>query len=312
MLAASFGYEQLYYMVLDEHECLRAILPLVVARDLSMKKVGVSLPFINYLDICSDGTVDETELIGLLEQIQQCHRLKYLQIRLRESNAPAVWQMQKDNYVFLLPTAGSLEEIMALSTSDNRNHTRKTLKKNYFSVSFDKAYLADFYKVYCTRMHELGSPSPKLSFFENFLAFCPEQTYLLTVLDQSNDKIVGGMILLADPERRILHYPYGSCLVRYNSKYINNFMYWEAVKLAKELEMEYLDLGRSPLDSGTYRYKKHWGALPQQLSYCLYSGGRQVALPDKENMSLFIKIWQILPAWVVNFVGRRIIKYVLP
>ena len=40
------------------------------------------------------------------------------------------------------------------------------------------------------------------------------------------------MLLLLSPGDGTLYYPYGSASVEYNRYYINNFMYWEAVRPA--------------------------------------------------------------------------------
>ena len=150
------------------------------------------------------------------------------------------------------------------------------------------------------------------SFFENFFNIFPDNVTLLTVWDEQTKSLVGGMLLVADFNRKILYYPYGSCLVEYNKHYVNNFMYWQAVQRGKFLKMDYLDLGRSPVDSGTYRYKKHWGAQPIQLHYINFAAGKSLHLPSKDNMGIFIRIWQKMPAIAVNFIGKNIIKYVLP
>lgn len=313
LLERTFSYDTIYYFLTNSQGSIVAILPFVLSRDLSVKKAAIALPFINYLDICHSDEVQITQVLPYLTHIQKIHRLDYLQIRTTKDIAFGDNFMDvSNNYVFYIPINIDDKDILALSTSDNRNHTRKVLKKNKFNVQFETEHLPEFYKVYRKRMHQLGSPCPDIIFFENFFNIFPDNVTLLTVWDEQTKSLVGGMLLVADFNRKILYYPYGSCLVEYNKHYVNNFMYWQAVQRGKFLKMDYLDLGRSPVDSGTYRYKKHWGAQPIQLHYINFAAGKSLHLPSKDNMGIFIRIWQKMPAIAVNFIGKNIIKYVLP
>lgn len=313
LLQENFGYQDCYHCLVDEHGAIQALLPLIAAPNILQAKVAVSLPFINYLDFCMRDSVAIGELFTCLEQLQNQYACKYLQIRLKDYEQPVSgWQQNTENSTFILSLVGSEQDVLALSSGSNRNHTRKVYKNDYFAVSFEQAKLPEFYKVYQKRMHELGSPAPALSFFESFFRYFPEQAQLLTVLDKTSGQVVGGMLLLASPTDQTLYYPYGANLVEYNNKYLNNFMYFEAVKLGQRLGLEFLDLGRSPQESGTYRFKKQWGAKPQPLNYLSYFGNNKAAVPNKENMALFIKLWQYLPRPIVNFLGARLIKNVLP
>ena len=47
VLLESFGYQCGYHAVVDRQDSICALLPLVIGRDLSLKRVGVSLPFVN-------------------------------------------------------------------------------------------------------------------------------------------------------------------------------------------------------------------------------------------------------------------------
>ena len=313
LLEENFGYTDLYHCLMDKSGDIRAILPMVSGKNILQAKVAVSLPFINYLDFCHDGSIRPADIFPYLEQLQIQNAAKYLQVRLKDYSQPVDgWQQNTENSTFLLPLSGSEQDVLALSSGSNRNHTRKVYKNNYFDVSFDQANLAEFYKVYQKRMHELGSPAPTLEFFQSFFRYFPDQAQLLTVLDRLKGSVVGGMLLIASSTDKTLYYPYGANLVEYNSKYLNNFMYFEAIKLGQRLGMEYLDLGRSPLDSGTYRFKKQWGATAHPLNYLSYFGKNTATVPDKDNMAVFINIWQRLPRPLVNYLGARLIKNVLP
>lgn len=312
VLLESFGYSCLYHLILDEQKNVCALLPLVSARNLGMKKVGVSLPFLNYLDICATTEEALNFAMASLAEVKKIYELDYLELRLKETVfKDEQGSVNLNNFSFLLPLEQNEEDVLKLSTGSNRNHVRKVYRKNYFTVSFDKNNLPDFYKVYVRRMKELGSPAPDIIFFEKFFTELKENVFLLTVLDNENQQVVGGMLLVKSMHDKILYYPYGANLVEYNNKYLNNFMYWEAVKLGIRLELDFIDLGRSPLGSGTYKYKEQWGAKPVQLNYVLL-GAAGHAPPNKDDLNFLVELWKKIPAVITNFVGKKIIKYVLP
>lgn len=315
ILTGAFGYQCAYHALVDELGSLQALLPLVIGRTLTGKRAGAALPFINHLDICArDDRAFQQGLTDLLA-LQKQYGLSYLELRFKDQRPPVIagTQVLKQHYTFELPLTGTEEQLLALSAGSNRNHVRKAYRNNWFQVSFDLQHLPAFYKVYCRRMHELGSPAPPRRFFELFFRHLPEQAHLLTVLDSDTAQVVGGMLLVVSPADGTLYYPYGANLIEYNHRYLNNFMYWEAVRFGMRQGLRRLDLGRSQLDSGTYRYKAQWGAAPKPLQYWLYDGGAGSASPpDKEKLHLLIELWKVMPQALADWAGPRLISHLLP
>jgi hypothetical protein len=318
ILADAFGYTPADHAIVDEAGRIAAIVPLVIGRNLRLRRAGVSLPFANHANLCATNTAACEAVLAALPGIAAAHRLAYLELRLtEEDDAPAPdapgWTVSRANYTFLLPLSGGEEAVLALFTSGNRNHIRKAAKKDLFAVSFDPGKLNGFYRVYRKRMKELGSPAPAIRFFESFFTRLPDHTTLLTVQDRASGAVVGGMLLLASPGDRTLYYPYGATLVEYNGRYLGNYMYWEAVKYAIAGGFDHLDLGRSPAGSGTYRFKEQWGARPVRLAYLTYSpSGSPAGPPDRGRLSPLVALWRAAPAFVTDFAGPRLIKYLLP
>lgn len=314
ILLDSFGYQCGYHVAVDGENRIVALLPMITGRNLSGKRVGVSLPFVNYLDICASSEEATDFMMQSLPAIQRNLSLSGIELRFKDQrvDSPA-WRSCRNNVTFVLPLLAEEEAILAQTSGSCRNHVRKTYKNDWFVASFDRSRLADFYKVYVRRMKQLGSPAPSLDFFAAFFRHLPENSFLLTVLDKATEQVVGGMLLLASPGNSTLYYPYGANLVEYNHRYLNNFMYWEAVRFGIRQGMKFLDLGRSPAESGTYQFKRQWGAQPVPLQY-LYSQGETGGSgpPDRERLRFFIDLWKNTPNFITEPVGRRLIRYVMP
>ncbi|MDF2670465.1 MAG: FemAB-related protein system-associated [Paenibacillus sp.] len=314
VLVDSFGYSSLYHAVVDTEDRICAIIPLIVGRNLGLRKVGVSLPFTNYMDLCAINEEVFQFAIESIQQIKNRSGLHYIELRLKDEslNSPE-WNLNDHNHTFVLALSEGEDKVLAMSSSSNRNHVRKVYKNDWFDVSFDPRHLDKFYQVYVRRMKQLGSPAQAISFFKRLFDYLPEHAFLLTVLDKQTGAVAGGMILLTNPSNSTVYYPYGANLSEYNNKYLNNFMYWEAVRFGIRNGYQYLDLGRSQTGSGTYKYKEQWGAKAEKLSYLVYSGGQQAAgAPDKQSLQLFIDLWKVIPSFITNPVGRILIKYLLP
>ena len=252
ILLDSFGYQCGYHAAVDGENRIAALLPMITGRNLSGKRVGVSLPFVNYLDLCVSSEEATAFVMQSLPAIQRGLSLNGIELRFKEQrfDDPA-WRVCRNNVTFVMPLLAEEEATLAQTSGSCRNHVRKTYKNDWFVASFDRSRLADFYKVYVRRIKQLGSPSPSLDFFAAFFRHLPENSFLLTVLDKATEQVVGGMLLLTSPGNSTLYYPYGANLVEYNHCYLNNFMYWEAVRYGIRQGLKFLDLGRSPAGSGT-------------------------------------------------------------
>src|SRR5258705_159171 len=86
----------------------------------------------------------------------------------------------------------------------------------------------------------------------------------------------------------------------------NMLLYWRAIQFASERGYRRLDFGRSTHDSGTYRFKLQWGAVPTR-QYWYYWLARPRSLPDPgpENprYSLALRLLRRLPLRGANALG---------
>lgn len=314
ILLESFPYQCGYQALVDDAGTICGLFPLVVGRDLKLQRCGVSLPFVNQVDICAETPQHIQETLAGIVQCRKTLGLSSLEIRLKQQDADrALWRANLEHFTFVLPLLADEEQTLAQASSGCRNHVRKTYKNNWFAVSFEQANLAEFYEVYVRRMKQLGSPAPGLDFFQRFFLHLPESAKLLTVLDQLTGRVIGGMLLLKSPGDQTLYYPYGANLVEYNHQYLNNFMYWEAAKFGIRCGLTALDLGRSQSDSGTYRYKSQWGARPVQLRYLRFGTvAGDGAANARANFRYAIALWKRLPRWLTDPLGKQLIPYLLP
>ncbi|HWR28608.1 MAG TPA: hypothetical protein VN631_02140, partial [Negativicutes bacterium] len=62
-----------------------------------------------------------------------------------------------------------------------------------------------------------------------------------------------------------------------------------------------------------YTYKMQWGAKPEQLRYLFYGkGDGQAGPPDRERLHGLIELWKIMPDFITEPIGKKMIRYVMP
>ena len=72
-----------------------------------------------------------------------------------------------------------------------------------------------------------------------------------------------------------------------------------------------VDFGRCTVDSGTFRFKRQWGAEQTQLywHYWLRDGQDVPQLnPDNPKYRLLVKLWQRQPLALANLIGPHIVR----
>lgn len=316
VLESSFGYQAPYQMLLDKQGNIAALFPLCVGRNLKGQKVGVSLPFVGYVDLCARDETARSAIVSQMPDLRQRYRLNYLECRLL-SRLPekTAASLNEENVSFLLSLEGGESAVLAKASRDNRRRTRLVYQGDWFEVSRDAKHLAKFYQVFRRRQKQLGSPAPSVRFFENIRDKLLDQFTLLTAHDKREKRLVGGMILLADGDT--LHYPWGATLVEYNTRHLNHFLYREAIKFAIGQGFSLFDMGRSPqnMHGGTYHFKEQFGAQVAPLYYYRFSDDVTANTYWSNavgNLRPAIELWKKLPEPLTNAAGHFLITHAMP
>jgi hypothetical protein len=89
------------------------------------------------------------------------------------------------------------------------------------------------------------------------------------------------------------------------------FMYWQMFRFASEHGYDSFDFGRCSVDSGTFRFKKQWGAQEMPLYWHQWRpDGTAISQPKAANSTyrLVSWIWQRTPLLITNALGPHFIK----
>jgi FemAB-related protein (PEP-CTERM system-associated) len=191
-----------------------------------------------------------------------------------------------------------------------RNQIRKGDKAG-LSIRFGGGeLLEDFYGVFSTNMRDLGTPVYPRCLFASILDTFGGSAELAVVRHEGAP--VAGALLIHGRSAGVeeSQVPSASCLRSANHTNANMWMYHKMLERAAGRGASRFDFGRSSPDSGTYRFKRQWGAEPQPTTwqYYLRHGDVGAVRPDNPKYQRRIAAWQRLPVWVTRLVGPRIVR----
>jgi len=310
VLKETFGFRPLYVVYKKEGR-IKGACPLFLMRDIFARKYLVSNPFANFAGLLADTSEVEREIIAYVRDLAHEHGVEYVQLR---SKGNAVHSgdgslLTKDYFVSLFLNLGAGEAALwNRISSRNRNKIRAAGKEG-FESGVGKEYLKYFYAIFAKNMKHLGTPVFPIVFFRKILHYFPDNTNIFVVKNEG--RVASGMFLFWFKDT--LSEPWVSSLRYYNRKYyINNFLYWEAIKYAIGNGFKCFDFGRSTRDSGTFNFTRQWGAEPEPLKYqhilCRSKGVSDVN-QESNKYGLYISIWRHLPVAICNFFGPKLVRY---
>ncbi len=306
VIRSAYGHDPLYLSA-EDGEGRHGVLPAFVVRRPVLGTVVTSMPFLDSGGPCAS-SVGLAHL--LVEQlIGQAHRVgaRVVELRCTERLALAAQPMeQKVNLALDLPADS--DRLWRQLDARIRNQVRKA-ERSGLSVEFGRMEkLAAFYDIFAARMRDLGSPVHAPGFLRAVLDSFGDRARIALV--RSGSTPVGGLVALAFKDR--LAVPWASCLKDYLSLCPNMLLYWEILRTACAEGFRRFDFGRSSRHSGTYRFKRQWGAREEPLFWYTIpvTPRRSQPIPGASKGAVLLsKVWQRLPLAVTRRLGPRIRKY---
>jgi FemAB-related protein (PEP-CTERM system-associated) len=293
----SYGHKP-YYLLAKEDGEIKGVLPLFFMESLLFGKKLVSVPFAPYGGEVGDCISVEDMLIERAIEISKEVEAKYMELRnnkLKDSKLDC-----NNNYMTLILKLDKDPELVwQVFNNKVRNSIRKSLK---FELETNDGNVEEFYNLYSKNMRDLGTPTHSKEFFNNVMSEFKEKAEILSV--RLNGKSVSAAILLYFKNTIISGWAASDS--KYDKLNSNNLLYWNAIKSGCERGFEFFDFGRSIKSSGTYRFKKPWGANERQLNYVYYLN-KASEKPDTSQSSskrmIFAEAWKILPVSITRSIG---------
>lgn len=306
IIREAYGHESMYLMA-RQAGVATGILPLIIVKSPILGVSLASMPFMDYGGVCADDQQVADQLIQEACRLSQDWGRAVVELR-QTAELPDLPEPRRDKVTMMLDLAGGEGEIWKGLPAKVRNQVRKAEKSGLSTVVGGPELLEEFYRVFVVNMRDLGSPVHGLSFFTSMAQGLG--SHMRVRLVREGAKTVGGLIRLNFKNTVLV--PWASALREYFPKCPNNLLYWQEIQDACVGGANAFDFGRSSVGSGTYEFKRQWGARPTPLYwYTLSDGHKGSHVVDGASLKyrFFGELWQCLPIGVSAVLGPKIRRF---
>ena len=306
VISRVFGNDGHYLFAENRSNEICGVLPLVRLKSLIFGDYLVSMPYFNYGGAVANGDGVSEQLMhsaGKLANKLGVSHIEFRDVIPRKGD----WPVKTNKVTMTLPLPDTADQLWKDLGSKRRAQIKRPLREDPEIVSGGMELVDDFYRVFSENMRDLGTPVYSKFFFKEIIKQFPEFCTLIAVYLKGIP--VGAAFLIS--YRGTMEIPWASTIRSVNNLGVNMLMYWEALKYAIDTQNSVFDFGRCTIDSGTYRFKKQWGAEKQQLywHYHLVEGhGLPQLNPENPKYRLAINAWQRLPLTIANVLGPFLVK----
>lgn len=293
-----------FYLWAHENGQTKGILPLILIRSILFDRSLVSLPFLDDGGISADDDRTKSDLYHGALRLCEDHKVDFLDLRHRQLSGLDLPSHGR-KVTLMLELSSDPERTWKRFDGNIRNKIQKALRSGLTASWNGAEGLADFYDVFATNMRDLGSPAHSRRFFAAILDEFSDSARLILVR-KGSQTIGGGLCLLF---RDTILTPWFSTRREYSSTCPNYLLNWEVIRWGCEKGYRRFDFGRSSPGSGTYRFKKQWGAVEEPLHWqCLKRKSDRTPLVDSDDPRYrwAIRIWKRLPLAVTKLIGPRL------
>ena len=289
-----------HYLLAERQGRLCGVLPLGEVKHLLFGHALISVPFCVYGGVLADDDEAREALESRSMALAAELRVDHLELR-NERQVRDAW-LRKDGLYVTFKKAISEDHDANLSAIPRKQRAmvRKGIKAGLVGEPDDG--IDHLYQAYSESVRNLGTPVFPKSHFRAIRTEFGDDVDVVTVRHEGN---VVASVMNYYFRDQVLPF-YGGGISAARSLAANDFMYWEVMRRAVERGCRVFDFGRSKVDTGSYRFKKHWGFEPEPLSY-EYHLVRAKEMPDlnpnNPKYRLFINAWKRLPVGVSRAIG---------
>jgi FemAB-related protein (PEP-CTERM system-associated) len=291
----------------DVNSRLVGILPLVEQSSLLFGRYLTSVPFFTYGGILADGDDAVASLMEGAMSLARSRRADHVELR---HSAPLSLSLPErlDKVSMVLDLPDSPEALAKRLGSKLRSQIKRADREQSQVVWGGKEILDEFYAVFSSTMHRLGTPVYPRKFFD--IVFDALDRAVSVIVVRAFGRVQAAAIVVQHGRR--IEVPWAAATEAAKTASLNMKMYSEMLIQSIRLGAAAFDFGRSTAGSGTYRFKAQWGAKEEQLHWHYWlSEGRDVPKLNHANprYARAAALWRRMPLWCANLLGPHISRH---
>ena len=284
-------------------------LPLAEVSSLLFGKFLVSLPYVNSAGISASHQAAATALIDRAVQLAREEDVRYLELRQETEHFHRQLQQKRTSKTLMrLPLPKTSDELWNQFKSKLRSQIRSGMAHSFDACWGRHELLDDFYGVFSQRMRDLGTPVYGKQLFRSILDQFPKSAEFCCL--RQGTTTIAAALLIHDEDSRMTEVPSAASLSSFHPFNANMVMYWRLLERSIERQSLTFDFGRSTVGSGTWRFKKQWGAqqCPSIWQYHVRKGSHEAMRPEQSRFGLATRAWRRLPVPVTRWIGPAIVR----
>lgn len=297
-----------YFLTAEQDGRIAGVLPLMFVQGPVFGRFLVSQPYLNSGGVLADSEKTSDALIRSAVDLAQHLDVKHLELRHEHHiDHPSLNAVSTEKVHMRLQLPSTSEELWDGLKSKVRSRIRRPLKNESLTVHVGAMErLDEFYSIFCHNMRDLGTPPFSKRLFAAMLTEFGDDAEICSV--HLDGRPIAAGFLLHGPGVTLI--PSASSLRKYKKTSGNMLLYWHVLKRTVERGQHTFDFGRSSPDSGTWNFKKQWGAeeYPAVWQYHVRKGNATDMRPGSGKYDRVIKTWQKLPVWVTRLIGPTIVR----
>ncbi len=286
------------------------VLPLVRLSSIPFGTQLVSLPYFGHGGAIADDDETYRALFDAARALLPEEGAARVELRHAHSvPAAADLPSRGDKVLMQLTLPGDPDALLKALGPKVRADVRRPEKEGLTAHIGGVELIPEYHAAYSSVMRDLGSPGHSAHLFAEALRRMPDRCWVAVVRYQGRP--VGGGFLAGMGDT--LEIPCAGSLHAFTRLRGNMLLYWTILSEAIRRGYKTFSFGRSSLDSGTFAFKKNWGAVPTPLAYhyLLKDGEALPELkPDNPKFAKVIAAWQRIPVPVATLAGPRIVRWI--
>ncbi len=294
-----------HYLTARRGRCVVGLLQLIGQPGLLSGSHLCSVPYADASGVLADDASVRSALMARAGELMGRTGADWVELRQAEA-LPGIPAGRTDKVTFRLDLPGEPDALWKRLNAKVRNQVRKAERADLAAGQGGGELLSEFHAIYTRNMRDLGSPPHSRRFFRAFLDAFGDRVRLFVV--RLGGAAIAASFVLSDG--RGVHVPWAAADWRHRQLCANMLLYWEMLADSCRRGASCFDFGRCTRDSGTYQFKKQWGAteIPLYWHYLLADGQAVPDLrPDSARFRWMVACWQRLPVSIARGLGPHII-----
>jgi FemAB-related protein (PEP-CTERM system-associated) len=298
-----FGHATHFIEYRDSAARLRGVLPIVQQKTLLFGNYATSVPFFNYGGALGDDDEIVAALMSRGRELASGLGCRYLELRDAKPH-PGEWIVRTDKVSMVLRLPATTDALAKQLGAKLRSQVKRAERESPSVRLGGQELLNEFYAIFSRTMRDLGTPVYPKRFFEALIRRFPQECTLV-VVDRGGQPVATGWLVIS---RGAAEIPWAACNEDAKPAGFNMRLYWELLAACVARGCTTFDFGRSTVDSGTYRFKKQWGAEPVQLYWHRWERNpshEDAGRPDSQRglMQKATAVWRRMPLPLANALG---------